>query len=78
MLSRNPAKQKLLADWSIEMPKNYLDFVNEPMSEREEEAIRHSVDRSKPYGSETWSNTMIDKYGLEATVRKRGRQIKGT
>lgn len=77
-LSENPARGKLLEEWPIEMPKDYLAFVNEPMNENEEEIIRYSVNRSKPFGSDTWSSRMIDKFGLKATIRKRGRQIKGT
>jgi len=77
-LSGNLKKQKLLAVWPIETPKNYLTFVNMPMNEKEEEMIRYSVDRGKPFGSDAWSVAMIDRYGLKATIRKRGRQIKGT
>lgn len=77
-LTNNPKKQKLLAEWPIEMPNEYLAFVSEPMNKNEEDVIRYSVNRSKPFGSGTWSSGMIDKYGLEATMRKRGRQIKGT
>lgn len=73
-----PARQELLEKWPIETPQNYLAFVNTPMNESEIGEIRYSVNRSKPFGSDTWSNTMIDKFGLKATIRKRGRQIKGT
>lgn len=77
-LSTDPKRQKLLSVWPIETPKNYLDFVNMPMNEKEEELIQYSVNRGKPFGSDIWSEAIIDKYGLGATVRKRGRQIKGT
>lgn len=77
-LSADPKKQKLLAVWPIEIPKSYLAFVNMPMDEREEETIHYSVNRGKPFGADAWSESMIEKYGLKATVRKRGRQIKGT
>ena len=53
-------------------------FVNIPMTEDEEIVVRYSVNKGKPFGSDGWSGTMIDKYGLKATIRKRGRQIKGT
>ncbi len=77
-LSNNPEKQKLLASWPIEIPHDYLAFVNTPMNREEEETIRYSVNRCKPLGSDRWTVKMIEKFRLEATVRKRGRQIKGT
>ena len=77
-LSRNPSKKKLLAQWPISEPRNYLYFVNTPMGEEEEKVIRYSVNRGKPFGSDSWNNVMISRYDLKATIRKRGRQIKGT
>ncbi len=77
-LSKNSEKQKLISEWPIEIPENYLDFVNTPMSEEEEGNIRHCVNRGRPFGSERFQDDMIGKYKLEATVRRRGRQIKGT
>lgn len=77
-LSNNPEKQKLLASWPIEIPNDYLAFVNIPMNNEEEDTIRYSVNRGKPFGSDRWTDKMIEKFQLKATVRKRGRQIKGT
>ena len=77
-LSNRPEKQKLLASWPIEMPNNYLTFVNTPMNKEEEGAIRYSVNRGKPFGSARWTDETIEKFQLKATTRKRGRQIKGT
>lgn len=45
----------LLAEWPITMPKNYLDFVRTPMSEKEEDDIRYSIQRGKPYGKDSWT-----------------------
>lgn len=77
-LSLNLKKQKLLTVWPIETPKDYLAFVNIPMNEKEKELIQYSINRGKPFGADAWSSAMIEKYRLGATVRKRGRQIKGT
>lgn len=77
-LSEDKSKKDLLAEWPISEPDDYLSFVNAPMNEGEIEKIRYSVNRGRPFGSETWSTTMIAKFGLRATVRKKGRQIKGT
>ena len=77
-LFANPEKLKLLTGWPIGTPDNYLEFVNTALTEPEEEAIHHSINRSKPYGSDKWSNQMIEKFNLMATVRKRGKPNKGT
>jgi putative transposase len=77
-LTKTFSGQKLLTKWPIPEPDDYLSFINTPMNEDEINSIRYSVNRGKPYGSEDWSDKMIDKYKLLSTVRNRGRQIKGT
>ena len=56
----------------------FLSFVNTIPDENEEKIIRCSVNRGKPFGGDIWSREKIQKYELEATVRNRGRQLKGT
>ncbi len=77
-VSNNPEKQRLLASCPVELPEDYVSFVNLPMTEEEELSIQYSVNRGKPFGSDHWAKRMIEKFQLEATIRKRGRQIKGT
>jgi putative transposase len=72
------SNNKLLSSWPIEEPKNYLSFVNTPQTNVEEESIRMSIVKGKPYGSENWSMKIIKKFGLESTTRERGRPKKGT
>ena len=71
-------EKELLCKWPIEEPDNYLDFVNIPMTPEEENSIRYSVNRGKPFGTDDWSIKMIHKYDLHSSVRSRGRQTKGT
>jgi hypothetical protein len=47
--------------------------VNLPQSDQELEAIRRSLRRGKPYGSDAWTTHIADKLGLESTLRPRGR-----
>jgi putative transposase len=58
------------------MPANWLDWVNEPQSEAEVEAVRSSVVRGRPYGTEAWTQAMVKRLGLESTIRPRGRPRK--
>ena len=77
-LSNNPRKKKLLSEWPILEPRDYLSFVNSSQSKEEEESIRGCVTRGRPFGAEEWAVKIIKKFGLEATVRLTGRPKKGT
>ena len=71
-------RKRILSDWPIDIPKNYISFVNEPQTNEEIAKIRYSVNRGKPFGSREWTYKIIKAFGLESTIRNRGRQIKGT
>ncbi|MEK7539333.1 MAG: transposase [Patescibacteria group bacterium] len=71
-------KKKLLSKWPISEPEEYLYFVNTSQPKEEEENIRLSVVKSKPYGNDNWSMKIIKKFGLESTVRLPWRPKKST
>jgi len=72
-------KQKeLLSEWPVSKPKNYLIYLNKPQTEEEENAIENSILRSSPFGGIGWKEDIIEKFGLESTVRRRGRPKKGS
>lgn len=77
-ISMDADKKKLLSVWPILEPEDYLLSVNIPQAKEEEESIRVSVVRGKPFGSGEWVAKMIKKFGLETTVRPTGRPKKGT
>ena len=54
-------------------PRNWAKLVNEPQTEAELEAILASVRRSRPYGRQRWTERMVQKLGLQWTMRPRGR-----
>lgn len=60
----------------IKKRRNWLDWVNQPMTEAEREAIATSLERGRPYGGEQWTKRITKKLGLESTVRPRGRPRK--
>ena len=74
----NAKQKKLLSQWPILEPRDYLSFVNTPQSKEEEESIRLSVVKGKPYGNDNWSTKIIKKFGLESTIRLPWRPRKGT
>lgn len=71
-------QQELLSDWPIKIPDYYLDFINTPQTDNEIEALRYSVNRSKPFGSDDWVEKMIDKFNLNQTLHNPGRPVKGS
>lgn len=70
--------QKMLSPWPIDYPQGYLAFLNDPQTAEEEERIELSEKRSIPFGGETWVESTIKEFGLESTMRGRGRPKKGT
>ena len=74
----NINQKKLLSKWPIDMPDDYIKLVNEVQTNKEIESLRYSVNKGKPYGSDNWTNKMIDKFNLKATLRNPGRPIKGS
>ena len=71
-------QKKLLATNSITWPDNYEKLLASAEEKNDMEVIRNSVNRGKPYGSESWTNRVLKKFGLEITERKRGRPKKGS
>ncbi len=68
-LSKDARKKKLLSVWPIPETKDYLLFVNTPQSKEEEENVRVSIVKGKPFGTDIWTVKMIKKFKLESTVR---------
>jgi putative transposase len=60
----------------LELPKDWEDYVNEPVTAKELERIRQSVIRQAPYGNESWGVQLSKDLGLESTIRPLGRPRK--
>ena len=65
----NPQVKALLSEWPLEMPPDWLDIINEPLSDVELEALRLAVKRNRPYGDELWQLDVASRLGLEHTLR---------
>lgn len=63
----------LLDHWPFEIPGNWTDDVNRTQTTEELKALRTCVKRGQPYGGATWSSTIVERYGLQSTMRTRGR-----
>jgi putative transposase len=63
--------------WPIPLPNDWDERVNRVETEAELEAVRRSVERSQPFGSETWQKRTAKTLNLEYTFRNPGRPKKG-
>lgn len=76
---RGDARQKeILSAWPANVPDDYMDWINKPEIEKELMAIRHSVNKGKPYGEDNWVDKITDLYKLKSTLRNPGRPRKGS
>jgi putative transposase len=72
----DPEIKSMLAPWPIERPLNWTARVNAPLSARDLERVKVSIERSRPFGSDDWVRRTTSRLGLEHTVRPEGRPPK--
>ncbi len=70
----NEKQKRLLSEWPIEIPEDYISFVNEPISKELLDLIHETGKKSKPFGEDEWMKLTAEKMGL--VVRQRGRPKK--
>ncbi len=66
-------QQAWLSAWPVERSRNWRAWVNRAETTSELEALRTSVQRGRPFGTESWQRRMARRLGLESTLRPRGR-----
>lgn len=71
-------ERELLAEPPIVLPRNYRAWVNESDKAEDLEALRISAAKGKPFGTIGWTERMVEKFGLESTLREPGRPKNGT
>ena len=57
-------------------PRDWIQLVNQPHTERELAQIRQCVARGRPFGQPQWARRQVKRLGLEATIRAPGRPRK--
>lgn len=65
-----------LAPPPLALPSGWVDRVNAPESASELDALRHSVNRGRPFGTAAWVRSTAHRLGLESSMRARGRPRK--
>jgi putative transposase len=66
----------LLHQWPIPRPEAWAEWVNAEEQPGQVEALRRSVVKGQPYGSEPWMKQMVARWNLGMTLRERGRPPK--
>jgi len=66
----------LLSPWPVERPVDWTERVNAPLTPKELERVRVSIERSRPYGEDNWVRQTVSQLCLEHTVRPEGRPPK--
>jgi putative transposase len=64
--------------WPVAEPEDWREWVQQPQTEAELEAVRHAVARSCPFGSAAWQKRTARRLGLAFTLRPRGRPRKAS
>lgn len=74
----SPEQRAWLSEWPVPYPRDWHSYVNRLETEAELKALRHSVQRGTPYGSDGWVSETAAEMGLESTLRPRGRPRKSS
>jgi putative transposase len=69
--------EQFLHAWPVLVPGNWVEWVNGPQTEAELEAVRQSVARGQPFGSDAWQQQTAASVGLGYTLRPVGRPRRG-
>ena len=69
-------EKRLLSKWPLNRKKGWLGHVNEPLTDREYDALQKCLQRGRPFGDDNWSATQVRLLGLESTMKPRGRPRK--
>lgn len=75
-LRRSRLRPRWLTNPPEPLPRDWLASVNEPQSDAEESAVRHSIRRGTPLGDADWQKRIARDLGLESSLRPIGRPRK--
>jgi len=66
----------ILSPTPVQRPRNWIERVNRPLTEKELARIKASVERGRPFGSDKWVQQTVKRLHMEHTVRPLGRPRK--
>jgi putative transposase len=68
-----PSPPAYLDPGPVPRPQDWLEWVHQPQSQEELDAIRLSIARGRPWGQEPWVRQIASQLDLESSLRSRGR-----
>lgn len=74
----SPPPWPKLGHWPVPRPRGWLGLVNRVMSKRDQERLKTSIKKGRPYGDDTWVAKTSAAHGLGHTLRNPGRPKKTT
>jgi putative transposase len=75
-LAADPLAGSWLCPWPTAAPSNWLDWINQPLTAAEEQAIKRSARRGSPLGEAAWVRETAAALGLQSTLHPLGRPRK--
>jgi len=69
----SPKQRDLLEALPFDLPADYLLRVNTLQDEEVLESVRRSIAKGTPYGREEWVQEMVERHGMQSTMREPGR-----
>ena len=66
----------LLARCPVNLPADWIEWVNTPQTPTELTELRACVNRQRPYGTEQWVDRTAAELGLQSSLRSAGRPFK--
>ena len=73
---QKPRESQLLSPWPIPRTTNWIERVNQTLTEKELAAVRTCVARGRQFGSDAWVQKVAQHAGLDYTLRPIGRPPK--
>ncbi len=74
--SRPKLAERLLSEWPIDAPHDWVEEVNAAQPQQQIEALRLSIVRGRPFGSQSWTARTAGTLDLNHTLQPRGRPRK--
>jgi len=68
--------RRMMSVWPVDEPSNWVEWVNDVGADAALDEARQCVQRGRPYGTDEWQKTMVERLGLESSMRPRGRPRK--
>jgi len=65
--------EQLLSEWPVSRPSDWVEHVNQPLTQKELVAVRNSIRRGAPLGNPDWVEQVARQHGLEHSLRPLGR-----